>query len=615
MGATELAATDPGTAQHEAGGRRIEDLRQDGFAPIKAYGAIGDGRSVALVALDGSIDWWTLPTMDAPPAFAAILDPADGGAIRLRPRADAVVHREYVGHSTVLATTFTTDSGTVRVTDSANLINGQQMPWSELCRLVEGVEGRVEMTWEVAVGNRFGMGRPWAKTTRGIPEVSIADQNLGVILSEAGTPDVDGHVVRGSFTTAPGSRHVVAVVSTDAEPLFVPDAEEVAGRIDETLRSWEAWSRRVDYDGPWESAVRASARALKLLVYSPTGAIAAAPTTSLPEAVGGSRNYDYRFAWVRDMSFVIQSLIHLGLHEDSHRSLSWLVSTVRRTAPDLHVFYSLDGRLAEQESQVPVRGYRDSQPVLAGNGAAGQIQLGTFGDLLDAIWGYAEGGNLLDDATARMIAACADRVCDQWRHEDSGIWELDEHRHYTSSKMACWAALDRACRLADQGQVTSRNHARWALEREAVAAWIREHCWSETKKAYTFYAGTDRLDAAVLHAAEMGFDRGARMSSTIDAVRSELARGPLLYRYSGMADEEGAFVACSYWLVEALAFCGRRREAVELMDQLVELPNDVGLLSEEIDPHSGEFLGNFPLGLSHLALIGAATALAGPDRD
>ena len=587
----------------------ITDLRDDGYAPIASYAAVGDGRSVALVALDGSIDWWTLPTMDAPPAFSGILDPEDGGHIRLRPVGATSASRSYIGSSTVLATTFTTDSGSVRVTDSVNLINGQQLPWSELCRLVEGLDGRVEMEWEVAVGNRFATARPWATTRRGIPEVTIGDQNLGVVLGDAGTPEVNGHVVRGSFVVEQGSRHVLAVVSTDGEPLFVPDAGAVADRIEDTVGTWEAWGRGIEYAGPWEETVRASARALKLLVYTPTGAIAAAPTTSLPEALGGSRNYDYRFAWIRDMSFVIQALIQLGLHEDSHRALSWLLSTVRQTAPDLHVFYSLDGRLAESEAEIPVRGYRDSRPVRAGNGAAGQTQLGTFGDLLDAVWLYACGGNLLDDGTARMVAICADRVCDLWRNQDSGIWELDDKRHYTSSKLACWSALDRACRLADEGCVTSRSRERWAFERDAVAAWIREHCWSTRQKSYAFYAGTDRLDAAVLHGARIGFDRGECMSATIDAVRRELGRGPLLYRYSGMAGQEGAFVACSFWMVEALAFCGRRDEAVALMDELVDLPNDVGLLAEELDPDTGDFLGNFPLGLSHLALVGAATAL------
>ena len=589
----------------------VERLRSGGYAPIECYAAVGDGRSVALVALDGGVDWWTLPTMDAPPAFSRILDPDEGGHIVLRPVGPAQAERSYVGRSAVLQTTFTTSAGVVRVTDSVNLMNGHQLPWNELARRVDGLSGEVEMRWEVAVGNRFGAGRPWVAERGGIPTVTIADQYLGLVAEEIGTPAVVGHVVRGSFRARQGSRHLLGVVSTDGEPMFVPAADTVRDRIGQTVEAWEAWSSRVRSEGAWRDAVLDSARALKLLVYSATGAIIAAPTTSLPESLGGTRNYDYRFAWVRDMSFVIQALIDLGLDEDSHRSLSWLLSTVRRTAPELHVFYSLDGHPAEDEADIALRGYRDSRPVRSGNGAARQSQLGTYGDLIDAVTLYAGGGNVLDEGTARTIATFADRVCDSWRRTDSGIWELDEQRHYTSSKLACWTALDRATRLADGGRIDARNKDRWALERDAVADWVRERCWSDAKQAYTFHAGTDRLDAAVLRAGRVGFDRGPRLSSTIDAVRGELARGPLVYRYSGMEGREGAFVACSFWMVEALVCAGRRAEAEELMKELVTLPNDVGLLAEEIDPDTGGFLGNFPLGLSHLALVGAAVALAG----
>ena len=606
-----MAASDRSARRAEDAGRDIDELRPDGYAPIECYAAVGDGRSVALVALDGAVDWWSLPTMDAPPAFSRILDPGEGGHITLRPRGPARARRTYVGRSAVLQTTFTTPDGQVRVTDSANLTDGHQLPWSELGRLVEGVSGRVEMEWEVAVGDRFGTARPWVAERSGIPAVTIADQYLGIVADDIGKPAVDGSVVRGSFVTGEGSSHLLGIVSTDGEPMFVPGADAVRGRIERTARAWEEWSSRVECEARWRDAVLDSARALKLLIFSDTGAIAAAPTTSLPEAVGRTRNYDYRFAWVRDMSFVIQALIYLGVHEDSHRSLSWLLSTVRRSGPELHVFYSLDGHLAEEEADIPLRGYRDSRPVRSGNGAARQSQLGTYGDLIDAVWLYTEGGNILDEGTGRTITTFADQVCDSWFHTDSGIWELDEQRHYTSSKMACWLALERATRLADAGRIDARNRDRWAMERDAVAEWIREHCWSEARQAYTFYAGTDELDASVLRAGRIGYDRGPRLSSTIDAVRDELARGPLVYRYSGMEGVEGAFVACSFWMVEALAYAGRRAEAEALMEQLVGLPNDVGLLAEEIDPGTGAFLGNFPLGLSHLAVVGAAVALAG----
>jgi GH15 family glucan-1,4-alpha-glucosidase len=380
-------------------------------------------------------------------------------------------------------------------------------------------------------------------------------------------------------------------------------------RVDETVEWWHRWDRRIHYEGRWAGPVRRSALALRLLTSGTTGAILAAATTSLPERIGGTRNYDYRFAWVRDMAFTIGAMVDLHMEEEVHRSLSWLVSTVRRTAPDVHVFYTLGGDVAAACAAVPARGYRDSRPVLSGNKAERQTQLESFGALFDPIWSYAGQGNDLDDATADMVADCAHRVCDIWMRPDAGLWELTDLRHYTASKVGCWTALDRAVRLAEIGQVASRHADRWAHERDAIAEWVRRHCWSDAKGAYTFYAGTDDLDASTLLGARVGFDRGERMSSTVDAVRKELGRGPLLYRYSGQEDEEGAFLACSFWMVQALAEVGRVREAAALMDELADLANDVGLYAEEMDPAARCMLGNFPQALTHLALVNAAVAV------
>jgi GH15 family glucan-1,4-alpha-glucosidase len=263
--------------------------------------------------------------------------------------------------------------------------------------------------------------------------------------------------------------------------------------------------------------------------------------------------------------------------------------------------------------EVPfLRGYRDSRPVHVGNSAAHQLQLGVYGDLIDAVHRAAEIGYRLDARTAQLLSMVADRACDLWRLPDAGIWELDENRHYTISKIGCWVALDRMVGLAEDGQVASLSLSRWRIERQRIRDWIEEHCWSRTKQSLTFYAGTDDLDAAVLLAARTGFWDGddPRLATTVDAVREELgAGGPLLYRYTGQRDQEGAFVACSFWLVEALAHIGRVKEAEEVLDGMLEYCNDLGLLSEEVDPDTGELLGNFPQALSHLSLIGAASAL------
>jgi GH15 family glucan-1,4-alpha-glucosidase len=285
-----------------------------------------------------------------------------------------------------------------------------------------------------------------------------------------------------------------------------------------------------------------------------------------------------------------------------------MLGALRRTSPDLRVFYSLDGRDPDGEHAVDVAGYRRSQPVRSGNRASRQTQLGTFGDLFDMIWLYVRDGHRLDPASNRLLTDLANRCCDVWESEDAGIWELQESRHYTVSKIGCWTALDRAVHLAESGQLEQSLAPRWAAERDRVATWVNEHCWSAGKRSYTAYAGTDDLDASTLLAARTGFEQGERLTGTITAIREELSDGPFVYRYTGAAAEEGAFVACTFWLVNALVLNGQRDAARELMDDAVGLVNDVGLLAEQVDPGSGQMLGNFPQGLSHLALINAACA-------
>jgi GH15 family glucan-1,4-alpha-glucosidase len=580
--------------------------RVDGYAPIEDYAVIGDGRTVALVASDGQIDWWPVPTLDSPPVCAALLDPAHGGFIRLGPEGDFTARRRYREGTNVLETTYTTATGTVRVTDALNVGAAGRLPWNEIARRVEGLDGRVHLRWEVAPGTRFGQARPFTWSREGHPVVQVGDQQLGVTAFGLGPAKVGTHGVSGQVTVSAGDSGLLVLVATDDEPVPLPRRPSVELRLQNTADSWERWATGVSYDGPWREQVLRSALALKLLLYAPSGAIAAAPTTSLPECVGGPKNWDYRYSWVRDSSFTLDAMIALDLREEVHAAVSWLLATVASTAPDLHVFYKLDGSVADEERDLSAPGYRHSPPVREGNSAAGQSQLGTFGDLFDTVWRYAGEGHLLDDSTGRLLALLADQCCDRWTQKDSGIWELDDIEHYTISKIGCWVALDRACHLAAAGHVPDGHAARWTYERDELRAWINQNCWSEKRSAYTLYAGTDDLDAAVLLAGRTGFERGQRLSSTIDALRDELGRGPFLYRYSGMQHEEGAFVACSFWLADALVRCGRTGEAKEQMDAAVAAVNEVGLLAEQIDPTGNQFLGNFPQGLSHLALINAA---------
>ncbi|MFL6139454.1 MAG: glycoside hydrolase family 15 protein [Frankiaceae bacterium] len=589
--------------------RRAAPERVDGFAPIGGYAGIGDGRTVALVALDGCIDWWPLPTIDSPPAFAAILDPAHGGYVELAPDEPYEVSRRYVGDSNVLETTYHARSGDVRVTDALTVGRAGRLPWGELARRVEAVGGdAVPMRWAVVPGTRFGSAAPWFETRQGSVLVHVGDQHLAVRCRHVGSPVVRDGRVSGRFVARSGERGLLALAGADDGPLFLAAPAAVDDRIDRTVASWDDWARQIAYQGPWRTEVVRSALALKLLLHSPTGAIAAAPTTSLPERIGGDKNWDYRYMWVRDASFTLDAFISLGLHEEVQAAVSWLIGSLHRTAPRLQVFYKLDGTVPGAQELLDLPGYRGSRPVRSGNDAAGQTQLGTLGDLFDTIWRYVGHGHVLDPRTGQLLADLADHCCDVWRTEDSGIWELQQHRHYTVSKMGCWAALDRALRLHDAGMVPTGHRHRWIGERAAIRRFVDEHCWSAAKRSYTFYAGTDELDAATLLAGRSGFDTGERLAGTVAAVRAELGAGPYLYRYTGMAEEEGAFVACSFWLANALAVLGRPKEAAEAIDGALGAANDVGLLAEMVDPATGELLGNFPQGLSHLALVGAVMA-------
>jgi GH15 family glucan-1,4-alpha-glucosidase len=591
-----------------------EMTRCDGYAPIEYYAALGDGRTIALVAADGAIDWMPVPMLDSPPAFAAILDAGQGGRLELEPAVGYTSTRRYRPGTPVLETTFSTGSGTVTVVDALNRQGNHPLPWTELARVVRAEDGEVPMRWRVAPGRRFGSAEPWTRVRDGVPLIMVGDQNLAVVTQQAGEPDVGQHEVSGRFTAGP-EPSVVALIATDGEPLMAPDASEIIQRVDSTTAHWREWARRVRYSGPHADAVVRSALTLRLLTIAADGANAAAATTSLPEAIGGDRNFDYRFAWVRDASFALEAMTGLGLTAEVHSALSWLLRAVARTAPDVHVLYTLGGEpaAADQQDVTTMAGYRGTSPVRIGNSAAAQRQLGAYGHILDAVYRYVRHGGQVDPATGAMLAELADRACDLWREPDAGLWELSDYQHYTSSKIGCWVAADRAAWLADRHQVPGWHSSRWRAAAAEMHRWIDERCWSAAKGSYTMYAGTDELDAAVLLAARTGFCDPAdpRLRGTIDAIRRELtAEGPLLYRYNSVRGKEGAFIACSFWLAEALAYVGQRDEADAMFTRMLGYANDVGLLSEEADPATGGLLGNFPQGLSHLALIGAGCALA-----
>jgi GH15 family glucan-1,4-alpha-glucosidase len=586
--------------------------RDGEFAPIESYGVIGDGESVALVARDGAIDWWAAPAMDSPPLFAALLDPRDGGAFTLEPAVPYQVSRRYLPGTNVLETTFSTDDGVVRVIDSLNQDANGPLPWAELARDIRPESGHVPMRWRVAAGTMFHQVRPWARI-REVPVLHAGDLMVLLVAERAGRPKAGLGQLSGQFTARAGRDSLLTLVAADHAPLVLPSAADVRQRRVDTEEAWRKWSDSVPYAGADREIVLRSALALKLLTYAPTGAMAAAATSSLPERVGGDRNYDYRYGWIRDTSFVLDSFIQLGLTQSVQGTLAWMLRCIASTAPEIHPFYGLRGQVPDAETELRLRGYQDSSPARSGNRAIGQPQWGSYGDLLECVWlAVDRAGAHLDPASADLLGQLGNHVCDIWTQPDCGIWELDEQQHNTFSKAGCWVALDRLIKLARRGQVSDRDVDRWQAERRAIRAWVDENCWSDAKRSYVGHAGADNLDASLLLLARTGFTGGRdrRFTQTIAAIRAELADGPLLYRFSGAKEFEGAFVACSFWLVDALVRNGRATQARKLWRQLIAHTSDLGLLAEEIDPATGAFLGNLPQGLSHLALLNAASLLA-----
>ena len=557
------------------------------------------------------MDWLPLWRIDGPPVFWSLLDADGGGAFRLAPGEEHRTRRRYLPRTNILETRFTTADGVATVTDGLLLQDGGQLSWIELARRVRGVRGRVRLRYEVKP--RFDLGRAdttWE--TRGdVPVARSGSMYLALLIWDAGAPTIRENAAVGEIDLREGDEALLVCVGVMDEPLPFPPRHEIETRFERTIGAWRRWIDFHRYEGPYEEAVERSLLALKLLICAPTGAIAAAPTTSLPERIGGDRNYDYRYAWVRDSAFTLDALGHAGYREQVHASLAWLLRTTKETHPMLVPAYTLDGGRVPENESLPVAGYRFSRPASEGNRACTQRQLGSYGDFLETIYLYVQHGNALDAASAERVSELVDYVAKSWTKADAGIWELPQDRQYTVSNINSWAALERALDLERNGHL-SGDTQKWRTARDDIRAYVEERCWSERKQSYSFYADTDELDAALLLAAKVGYAKGddPRMHSTIDAIRRELgAGGPLLYRYSGQERQEGAFLACSFWLVIALARTARKREARRVMDELVALSNDVGLYAEEIDPESHEQLGNFPQGLTHLSLIDAAVSL------
>lgn len=614
------------------GEEHAPELRAGGYLPIESYGAIGNLRTVALVGVDGSIDWCCLPHVDRPSVFAAILDHRRGGRFRVTAVGAEQSSQRYVENTNVLQTTFATAAGCLNLTDFMPLrgsILGAGVPPTapELHRILRCEAGEVDV--EVEWSPRFDYGR--APTDIQVVPGGFVARAGEERLTLGGLPSADVHseddelgpVLRARFRLSAGEQ--VGLVSRYGTEHARCTMEECFAALDETTAAWREWAHHCEHEedcafgGPWHEQVVRSALTLKLLTHPDTGAVAAAPTTSLPEEIGGVRNWDYRFSWIRDSAFTAQALCALGHRAEALDFLGWAqrVSSVKGEQPfGLQIMYGLHGETELPEIELNhLEGYRGSRPVRIGNGAAKQRQLDIYGELMSSAYEMVRMGGRLEPSLMAFLSRVADQAASRWRESDRGIWEVrGGPRHFVYSKVMCWVALDRAVRMAERWGLPGRVGV-WRRERDAVRHAVLSQGFDRRQGSFVQSFGSTALDASNLLIPLMEFlpFDDPRVQGTIDRTLEHLTVDGLVYRYraeDGLPGGEGAFVLCTFWLAEALALSGRVSEAREVFSGMAQRANHLGLLAEEIDPGTGAFLGNFPQAFSHIGLINSALYLA-----
>ncbi len=586
---------------------------------IEDYGLIGDLQTAALVGRDGSIDWLCLPRFDSPACFAALLADETAGRWRLAPDGEQVcMTRGYRGDSLVLESTWRTGTGTVRVLD----LMPPRGESADVVRIVEGVEGRVAMRSQLRLRFDYGRVAPWISRTAGAIR-AVAGPDAVLLRADVPIEVTDGDLV-SRFTVTAGDRVgfvLTHAVSYRLEPDPVGAEEALAG----TEAFWTRWSDRLDQETRWPAQVRRSLLVLKALTDAPTGGIVAAVTTSLPEQIGGERNWDYRYCWLRDASFTLDALVGTGCLEEAASWRSWLLRAVAGDPADLQIMYGLDGRRRLTEETLEwLPGYERSGPVRIGNAASRQLQLDVWGEVLEALHVAREAGLGVDAEGWAVQRALVDHLCRTWREPDNGLWEIrGPRRHFVHSKVLAWTGVDRMVRAVEahglDGPVDE-----WRAMRDQIHRDVLAHGWSDRLGSFTQSYGSSELDASLLLMATTGFLpwTDPRIVGTVEAVGRELMDDGLLLRYrttpdgganvDGLAGTEGSFLACSFWYAEALHEIGRTDEAVELFERLLGLTNDLGLMSEEYDGRTGRQLGNTPQAFSHVGLVHAARTLSRP---
>ncbi|MGW1139246.1 glycoside hydrolase family 15 protein [Streptomyces zhihengii] len=583
---------------------------------IEDYALIGDLQTAALVGADGSVDWLCLPRFDSAACFAALVGDEENGHWRIAPKgADRCTGRRYVGDSLVLETVWETRTGTVRVLD----FMPQRDEAPDVVRIVEGVSGSVEMAGTLRLRFDYGSVVPWMRRSDG-HRVAVAGPDSVWLRSE---PEVktwgQQFSTCSSFTVAAGES-VSFVLTWHPSHQSRPDLVDPHESLRHCLEDWEAWASKCGYEGPYRDAVMRSLITLKALTYAPTGGIVAAPTTSLPEELGGVRNWDYRFCWLRDSTLTLGSLVAVGYLDEAAQWRDWLLRAVAGDPADLQIMYGLAGERRLPEFELSwLGGYGGSVPVRVGNDAANQLQLDVYGEVIDSLFIARQAGLKTERHAWNIQLSLLGFLETAWREPDEGLWEVrGPRRHFVHSKVMAWVAADRAVRTLEADRSLHGEVDRWREMRDAVHREVCEKGFDPERNTFTQSYGSKELDAATLLIPHVGFlpPDDPRVLGTIAAVQAELGNGPLVRRYStegvsvdGLPGDEGTFLACSFWLTDALCMTGRHEEARELFERLLSLRNDLGLLSEEYDPVAGRQLGNFPQAFSHIGLVNTALAL------
>ena len=594
----------------------MEDLSQ--------YSLIGNCRSAALVSRHGSIDWCCLPGFDSPAIFSALLDQEKGGHFSIRPAGAYTSRQAYVDDTNVVETFFETADGSATLTDAFAAAEEEDkkrvlFPDHEMLRVITCSEGAVQFQLEFAPKIYYGKSAPVIQHNRKLGIQFHWKENTFILQSNAGLENemIRQNKLTFSFHINKGERMIFSFSCSSQSPAILPEIRETAiTRMNQTIAFWKTWTGRCTYSGAYKKEVKRSILALKLLAHAPSGAIIAAPTTSLPEQTGGERNWDYRYCWLRDASFTVRVLSKLGFRDEVHAYMNWMVHATQLTRPKLQVVYSVFGNARLREKLLPwLSGYKNSKPVRIGNGAYNQHQLDVYGEVLDAFFSYSTQVSGFDKANRKFITGLGDMICRLWNQPDNGIWEMrTAPAHYTHSKVMAWVGLDRLIKISKKFD-WKINIEKYEHTRSQIQLAIESSGYDPVAETYVSYFDSGAVDASALVFSLVGYCDAAapRMTSTISSICSRLSRNKLIYRYQhiddGLKGSEGSFGICNFWLVENLARSGRLKDAVELFEHLLTLSGETGLMPEQADPVTHELLGNYPQGFTHIGLINAALSI------